>query len=223
MTFCDCENGKRARAACERADARKRQNAFENAFRNSGIPSGYVAFTLETWEQRAGKDAEKQDALAAVRKWLDPAQRRKEGLFLYGATGTGKTGLLAPIFAERAMQSAGGLWIEYFDFIASVQSNYGASGAGALEAVTNAQTCPLLALDDFGTEDKGKETDDRLNIIYRVVNARTSNGLPMLISSNLSPTQCERQFTTRTWMRIQEHCEVVKVSGANWRKEAGAK
>jgi DNA replication protein DnaC len=217
LTFCTCEYGERARADCIAADARKQQRLVSIAFANSGIPSEYARHTLDSWIQRAGKDADKQDAIVAARRWLDPHQQTKEGLFLYGNAGTGKTGLLAALFAATVSADVSGLWVEWFDFVASVQGKYGAADGSAQAAVEHAQRVPLLALDDLGSATRAQETDDRLNILYRVVNARVGNARPMLISSNLSPSVFKHQFTQRIWDRIQERCEVIRVGGANWR------
>ena len=76
----------------------------------------------------------------------------------------------------------------------------------------------VILLDDFGDKSRtNAESDDRRRIIYQLINYRHNNGLPMLITSNLTAAEMSMQFGQRTVERIIESCAWVKVGGDNLR------
>jgi len=159
-----------------------------------------------------GRGAQRTPAYQEAMAWRADG-KAKNGLYLYGPPGSGKTGLATALF-NRTMQDGDtyGLWVEWYNFVAGVQSKYGAGDGGAEKALMLAQTVPLLLLDDAGDVARSVESEDKQLLMFRVVNDRHgANNKPVLMTSNLSPEKFVLQYGLRTWRRVEERCAVVKL------------
>lgn len=156
----------------------------------------------------------------------------KPGLILLGPYSVGKTGLLTA--AYQALVARGGpwlgaLWIEFYDFVAAVQSGY-ADGT-ADDRLRAAQQAPLLFIDDLGTTRllvsapaapmaawaSRPEKDDKQRILDALVSHRHREHLPTLATTNLSLEQLRAQFDGRIVERLLQACRVVRMGGRNLR------
>jgi len=240
--WCDCEKGRRSKAAHSRGYQEHRAARLDDAFDNAGIPPRFEGLGFDTLPQQhlIGKEL----ALAMARMfadwgYTDPRRvadydpdltltgHRKPGLCLIGPPGVGKTGILSVAFRRRIEQGDAGLWIELYQFFEEIQSQYG-SGDAADQRLSAAQKAPLLFLDDCGDPDRREssgqvraETDDKRRLLWTVLDYRHGAGLPTLITSNLSRSDFERQWGTRLAARVWEMCCVVPVGGADLRETIG--
>ena len=60
-------------------------------------------------------------------------------------------------------------------------------------------SCDLLILDDLGAE---FSTSFTVAALYNIINSRINAGLPVIISTNLTPTELEAKYTQRITSRI---------------------
>jgi primosomal protein DnaI len=201
--------------------AAAKQKKVERYFKEAGVPKKFQGLTLDSFAQVAGKEPGKREAIQAVRELYQYGETKgKRGLFLYGSFGLGKTGLLSPVLVKYLTEGRSGLWIEFYDFVDSVQEKYKPrSEDSADDLIRAAQEVDIILLDDVGNPDLGTETDDRCKMLYRVVNGRHNAELPLLISSNLAPAEFAKQFGPRTYDRIADACRVVKMEGKNLRHD----
>ncbi len=222
MKFCACEAGERARARALAEDAGRKQQRLAQQFAVAGIPAHFQHFTLESLRERAAGDPGKQEALTTAAVLLaDGHVAGRVGMYVYGPYGSGKTGLLTPVLRHHLEHNHTALWIEFYDLVGAVQASYSRDdGADPLDA---ARRCDVLLLDDVGDAVRNDratgfaETTDRQRILYQIVNYRHNHVLPLLITSNLTPSQFAQQFGVRTIERVVECCAVVQLGGANLR------
>lgn len=156
----------------------------------------------------------------------------KPGLILLGPYSVGKTGLLTAAYqalVARGGHWLGSLWIEFYDFVAAVQSGYGDGTAD--DRLRAAQQAPLLFIDDLGTTrllvstpgapmsawPSRPEKDDKQRILDALVSHRHREHLPTLATTNLSLEQLCAQFDGRIVERLLQACRVVRMGGRNLR------
>lgn len=221
VEFCTCLCGVAALDAAKRAEAAKRQRQLDAMFAAAGIPMHFRGMTVDTLYQVAGDDGDKREGITAARELVETGfTRGKNGLYIHGTFGVGKTGVVTPILRNYVDNGLTGLWIEFYDFTDEVQSRYRSNAEDTAQAaIKQAQEVDMLLLDDVGNPKIKTETDDRSKILYQVVNARHNHARPTLITSNLAPKEFVEQFGARTWERIAESCRVVRMGGRNLRHE----
>lgn len=123
-----------------------------------------------------------KDTIRHCREW---DHRSKRGIGLLGATGMGKTRLLCAVL--RRLQCS---WLylpaSKLSLAVSDQWQEGSVGSRAFSTLREAKRVRVLLLDDLGDE---KHTEAITAELKDLVEHRTSRGLPILWTSNLSPEQ----------------------------------
>lgn len=228
LQFCECGQGNRwrklfnlpqpesQRELLERnavqAAERRRQSLWENA----SVPPKYKDFTLKTFIALAGSDPGKQAAIRAVRKYHEEGGLLIEGLikvgiFLHGDPGVGKTGILSPLFVDLLKQGYSGLWVQYNELMASLRDF---ESGNVQERIEMCQTVDYLFVDDFGDPGSFRgATDYARDTMFRIIDHRNNNTLPMFVTSNLDMAQIGDQFHIRLARRLGESCAVIKMGG----------
>ncbi len=137
-------------------------------------------------------------------------------LAFYGSFGTGKTHLLAAI--ANAV-TAGGRVCRF----ASVVSLFDAigerigQGEDYHDLLRRAIQAPLLLLDDI---DKLKPSEFREETLYKILNGRSSAGLPLALSSNNAPDKLVRWIGGAGCSRLMAGLIPVPMFGSDFRLEA---
>ena len=180
-------------------------------------------FTFLDSKRRAGKDI----MIHAVMDWAasrllsyadynlpDPVVEGHtpgDGLVLSGAPGLGKTCAASAAFVARVNGSPG-LAIEYNELMEAIQSGY--SDNSADEALRAVSQVPVLFLDDMGNIGRSKpETDNKGEILFKIVNHRYNFKLPTIITTNLSFGLLEDQFGYKLARRLKEWAVWIDVQG----------
>lgn len=153
---------------------------------------------------------------------------RYHSLLFTGGFGTGKTWLATATFKrilysllQQEARRATGLWRRFYTFIGECQSTYSPSADSTLiEVLSSYQNADILLLDDLGDLKKDVETNDRRELLGRVIDHRNDSFLPTIMNTNLSVPQLKEQFGERTFERVKEMAVFVKLEGANLRDNA---
>lgn len=228
LQFCECSAGDRwrkffqlpmpdsqadiLRRNATEATQRRRQSLWDNA----GVPAKYKDLTLKSFVALAGKDPEKQQAIYAVRKFYEEGGLLEEGLikvgiFLHGDPGVGKTGILSPLFVDMLKQGYSGLWVQYNELMASLRDF---ESGNVQERIEMCQSVDYLFIDDFGDPGSFRgATDYARDTMFRIIDYRNNNTLPMFVTSNLDMTQIGDQFHVRLARRLGQSCAVIKMGG----------
>ena len=153
-------------------------NEWKSRLRRMGVPAMYYSARLS-------------DFSTAIQKSLgDPYTAR--GYFLTGATGTGKTHLAAAILCgwTRAKNSSKAIFTGATEYLASIKASFD-SNEPPSEAwiVRTHQRARFLVLDDLGAE---KQTEWAFSALYRLIDYRVAELLPLIVTSNKSLQELDR-------------------------------
>ena len=137
-----------------------------------------------------------------------------KGLIFTGGVGTGKTHLAAAIANRVADKFAARIEFETFsEAIAEIKSAFSDSKN---DKHLEKRMCEadLLVLDDLGKETRSPFNDE---LLYRVVNYRYKDKLPIVITSNLRMEFLVRTFDYAVMSRLMEICKAVNMQGNDYR------
>lgn len=192
----------------------------ERIFENAGIPGKYAAYTLPGFERIAANDPAKRDAIAALRHYeqhgyAQVGEQRRNGIVLWGEPGVGKTGSMAPLFTQLVRNGRTGLWLQYNQFMADMRRF---DDGQVDERMRTCQNADLLFIDDLGDVTASKSASDYAkDVLFRVIDHRTSRDMALFITTNLAPQELEIQFSSRITRRLLSACAVIRMGGRTLR------
>jgi DNA replication protein DnaC len=162
----------------ERAEAARRRDA---RIRNSGIPGQLLRVTFDDIDIEG-----RQQALAAARRW---AAGDLLGLTLTGPVGRGKTRLAAAaanaLVARRSLR-----WRSTPVLFAQLAHAYGHDDReSAIDTMIGSGHA--LVLDDL---DKARPTEYGAEQIFAAIETRITEGVPLLVTTNLASDQLAAKF-----------------------------
>ena len=120
------------------------------------------------------------------------------GIFMFGATGLGKTHLSLAIAGVVAAKGYSVAYGSVQDLLRRIENEHfgRAEDAGTLDTLLSAD---LLILDDLGTE---FDSPFSRSTIYNILNNRISASKPLILSTNLLPEEIEGKYTPRIVSRL---------------------
>lgn len=209
-----------------------RDDLFNALLLRNGIP-GKVVFAPQLFEFNGEMERIKHAADAFA-----DGIREERFLFIHSKkTGTGKTSLAALTaarYARRAPRQDGFFprgrvaLVRAADFPALVRRTYHPdSELTEADVLGREQTAGFLVLDDLGAE---KATPFSTSLFHRLIDARYSEGLPTIITSNFSLNELVPRLATdadetleaeRIVDRIRELALAIELSGPNRRDRTG--
>lgn len=249
---CDCAQAVAARKASEEAEAARKaaeakaadderqRKRIQKVIGASGMGDRFLRRTFDTFQETP----ENRAALKTARRFVDSFDRLlpdpaagepgKNGLFITGPVGTGKTHLAAAIANELLAQGKPVICMTMIDLLERIKSTYNTRQTAAMvcggEADEGAvlrvyKTVPLLVIDDIGKE---PPTDWAVSTIYNIINARYEAYLPTIVTTNydtasliarLTPPSTRDSMTaTATLDRLNEMCRALTIGGKSWRQ-----
>lgn len=151
-----------------------------------------------------------------VKKWIENKEvRQKEGLYLYGDCGTGKTHTAYAIYKNNIDQSKRCRLIKATETFKDIKDFYSYPERYDHNPLTTLLEWdgPLI-IDDIGAE---KASEWTIETLYILINKRYENVLPTIFTSNYSLEQLAERIGDRNTSRIAGMCEVIKLTGEDKR------
>lgn len=179
-----------------------------------------------------------------TRQEVEAIYSTRKGLYIHGPVGTGKTYIAYAIKhylenGEAHIGSAGGSGasggnaggggggtvpakprrLQFYnatELLADIRHDFDATDPYAKKHVADRilESRNLLIIDDLGAE---KPSEWVAETLYRIINHRYENELPVVITSNLSLDQLAQRLGDRTASRLAELCNVVELTGRDRR------
>lgn len=207
---------------CKCLEVRRKQARVKKIFSNARIPRRFMGKRFDNFEP---KNNHLELALQIARRYVEKFETLKEdgrnGLYLVGPTGTGKSHLayaiMSRLIEEYQVAAVAGVVPELLDIMRPSRGK----SQDAEERMDIIKSADLVLLDDLGAE---KESDWVTERLFLLVNARYVAQLPTLITSNV-PLEIlqtdEKGKTDLAWeritSRIKEMCHIVVMDGEDFR------
>lgn len=133
-----------------------------------------------------------------------------DNLFLYGTVGVGKT-FLSNCIANQVLNSGHSvIYVTTFTLFEVFQKYVFDKLPSAREEYQNIFNCDLLIIDDLGTELSNSFTTSQF---FMCINERLIRKKSTIISTNLSLNQLLDQYSERTFSRISNNYQLLKLIG----------
>ena len=213
--LCECE----AKAVKLQEDSEKAENLKEEIerTRKSGFPDPELMQWTFAIDDRANEKAS-DISLRYCTHFLSMKEKGK-GILYLGNCGTGKTFLAACIANELINQ---GFSVLMTNFSRLVNIIFGLK-EGKQNYIDSLNSYDLLIIDDLGVE---RQSEYVAEIVQNIVDSRYRAGLPLIITTNLTPKDFSAESSdiakSRLYSRISEMCLPVVVSGVDRRKKNSA-
>ena len=242
LTPCDCEGAVKERERLA-AEAEKRKREEEEAERqrqlrervkrligDCGMGARFLRRTFATFETTE----ENRTALLTCQRYAERFREllpnsgkvtSRNGIFITGPTGTGKTHLAAAIANKLLHEGIAVVCMTMIDILDKVKEAYDGNRdeSGILHTYS---TVSLLVIDDMGKE---QTTEWGVAKIYKIINARYEAMLPTIITTNYSDAELLKRLTPRETGdpntaialidRLREMCIAIVTTGESWRRK----
>ncbi|MBQ6898194.1 MAG: ATP-binding protein [Clostridia bacterium] len=195
--------------------------AYEEAGKKSPLKiCTFEDFKLSYYSDKgeSSHDASPRERMAEIlkfcRQYADSFDRNAPSVLMAGQTGLGKTHLSLAIVGKVIEKGYSVLYNSAQNFFRELQNErFGKSGSSAFENMM--LECDLLVIDDLGAE---FSTSFTVSALYNIVNTRINTGLPTIISTNLSLTDIEKQYSNRISSRFIGEYSILFFEGKDIRQ-----
>lgn len=182
-----------------------------NRLRHARLP---LDLARREYDKHTGNEAARAVCRLLVERWgTDLAPHPP---MMFGATGRGKTHLLAMTglaLAQRRLVD-----VRYWtvpDLLAQARRRMDTNGDGADAFIDTVAAVELLILDDIGAE---QQTDWSRDVLHRVIDSRERAGLPVMGATNIDHGLWADVFGDRVASRLAACTTAVEVEGEDYRE-----
>jgi DNA replication protein DnaC len=253
---CDCERAQRYWAKVEadkkaaeeekrrREEQERLQQKINKLIKDSGIRGRFLNRTFERFEvnevNRQAYEVAKNYAdnfRAMLPKKgpngiVQPPEIERNGLFITGSYGTGKTHLAAAISNQLIREGIPVICMTMIDLLARIKQTFDRSDeATEAEIMKIYEEVPLLVIDDIGSEQPSEWGTTK---IFAIINARYEAYMPTIVTTNYAGDDLIRRMTPigpngrpldsrnaeKTLDRLYEMCVGIEMNWESWRSRA---
>lgn len=230
------EAERKAKEEAERKaeEDRKFRERIQRIIGESGMGERFLRRTFDTFQitdknRIAARIAKKYaDNFEDMLPKRDQPEPGRNGLFIAGPTGTGKTHLAAAIANQLIHNGIPVICMTMIDLLERIKRTFSRKGVDEGSVLTLYKTVPLLIIDDMGKE---PATEWAVSTIYNIINGRYEAYMPIIITTNyddktlvarLTPQTTHDSITAEATIdRLNEMCRVVILDGDSWRTSYG--
>ncbi len=213
------------------------QERITKLIKNSGMRGRFQNRTFDRWQmteqnRRAFSTCKRYaDAFGLMQPGKDdqgrakPPEKERNGLFLIGGYGTGKTHLAAAIANQLLQTGTPVICMTMIDLLAKIRETYDRNDATEAQVMRLYADVPLLIIDDLGSE---QPTEWGSTMIFSIINARYEAYMPTIVTSNCGADELVQRMTPRdatdrnaqkTVDRLREMCVAVQMDWPSWRSK----
>lgn len=155
---------------------------------------------------------------------IEPPQKERNGLFITGSFGTGKTHLATAIANQLIQGGTPVICMTMIDLLARIKQTFDRSDeATEADIMRIYEEIPLLIIDDIGSEQPSEWGTSK---IFAIINARYEAYMPTIITTNYGAGDLIRRMTPpngdsynaeKTLDRLKEMCVAVEMFWDSWR------
>lgn len=135
----------------------------------------------------------------------------RNGIIFMGGVGSGKTHLAASIANYLINNETSVVFSTMSDILDKIREGFNSETKNILQTVKSAE---LLVIDDFGKEGG---TDWVKEQIYKVINSRYENNLPIVITTEFTGKAILGKYDKAVYSRINESCVPIKIEADDYR------
>ena len=174
--------------------------------REANIPPRYQDKRLDNFK---ASNKKLKEVVGFAGSWAETFQNKpgQKGLFIYGATGCGKSHIASAILKLVIAKGFSGYWFNMTDLMTLIRDFVSRNAArDELDyAEMKFADTDLIVLDDLGVETVRGLTLERL---YNLINLRYELSRPLIVTSNLQLESLGRHFEdeSRIVSRLSELC-----------------
>lgn len=190
------------------------ERQLKKRLKKANIPKRYHSKTLDNF--KADTD-QRRTAVQRVRRFVKEfdASSEKGGLFLLGASGTGKTHLAVAALKELVERGHTGLFYNSSSMIRDFRNRAGGSiGEDENERLNRLVSSDILVLDDLGVT---RLSDFVREQTYSIIDQRYSENKSLIVTSNLNMKELEEQVTYPVFSRVCGMCAIVNPGDIDFR------
>lgn len=189
----------------------KQQERINHLLNKSGIGERFKNRTFENFKVTDNNKV----ALIKSKEFAENFENQSRGIILLGDVGRGKTHLAAAITNAIASDLHTVMFGNITSLLSVIKSTYKKdselSERDILEIMAQVD---LLIIDDLGKENPTKNT---VSLIYQIVNRRYEDNKLLVATTNYSMTNLKKTIGEATVSRLYEMCELVQMTGSDWR------
>lgn len=232
--WCDCKEAKKKNRFYKRAFSKiddlsqkidislTLDDVKKDYFTYFSTPKNFEGMTFDDYEIDAGPDSESQKrGLATVQSYYEAAVYNYltgMNLILLGNFGTGKSMLMSILCNALADELFKCRYVNAVKFYQKITDTFGKNDKSVKDVITPYKQTEFLFLDDI---DKVKPSDYVREIFYDLVNYRTENELPTIISANHSLEELDEKYYGEAIIsRLIQKSKIVNFTHKNRRFEA---
>lgn len=217
------EKAEAEKAEKERAEAAERRARIERLIGSSGLGRRFLSRTFDSFKVTEGNRIAAQNARSYAHKFATMTGKERNGFFIFGQKGTGKTHLAAAISNELMRQGVPVVFATMIDLLAKIKETFDSGGKAEADLLRLYTQADLLIIDDLGKE---QPTEWALTKIYQIINARYEDFRPVIVTSNytleelverLTPRGGDRITADATIDRLREMTYTLSMQGESWR------
>lgn len=150
-----------------------------------------------------GMTEAEQQACDFFAGWSKPVRTQGLSLLIHSVKGSGKSALATALAAEvtkRNMDPTGwrGKWQPAWISCESIYEQIGLRGQGIRELTEKAESATLLVLDDLRWQPTGYLAQDLVERLHRILQTRSNNLLPTIITANRAGNDGDLQANSVT-------------------------
>ena len=177
--------------------------------RQAGIPNDLAH---RDYEKTTGNEAARSVCRILVERWDTDLEPHPP--LLYGATGRGKSHLLAKTaLALVRLKLAHVRYWTVPDLLAAARQRIGDNASESF--IARQASVELLVLDDMGAE---QQTDWSREVLHRIVDHREREGLRLMGATNVDQGVWADVFGDRVASRLAACTTAVELTGDDWRE-----